>query len=117
MGPFRDGWTIGDVEAVLADGDPHKLLYVPILITMDSPDCRWSQEICLRLAVHPDPIVRGNAVLGFGHLARTCGELDEAVIKPLIASALRDDHPHVRGQATNAADDTSHFLGWRYGNG
>ena len=117
MGPFRDGWTIGDVETVLTEGDPQKILYVPILITLESPDCRWSQEVCIRLAVHPDANVRGNAVLGFGHLARVCGGLDEAIVKPLIESALRDDHPYVRGQATNAADDTAHFLGWCFESG
>lgn len=115
MGPFRDGWTVGDVEAVLAEGDPQKLLYVPILVSMNSPDGRWSEEICIRLAVHPDANVRGNAILGFGHLARIRGELDEANVRPLIESALRDDHPYVRGQGTNAADDAAQFLGWQFG--
>src|SRR5690606_1288821 len=55
------------------------LLYVPIVISMDPPDCQWAQGICIRLAAHADPTVRGNAILGFGHLARTCRKLDESV--------------------------------------
>ena len=105
------------MEAVLAEGDPLKLLYVPILVSLSSPDSRWSEEVCIRLAVHPDANVRGNAVLGFGHLARLCGELDEASVRPLIESALRDDHAYVRGQATNAADDAAQFLGWHFEGG
>ena len=112
MGPFRDGWTEADVEAVLANGEPQELLYVPIVVSLDPPDWAWSQAICVRLAGHPDANVRGNAILGFAHLARVCGKLDEAVVRPLIESALRDDHPLVRGRASDAADDAAHFLGW-----
>ena len=88
MGPFRDGWTEADIEAVLANGEPQELLYVPIVVSLDPPDWAWSQAICVRLAGHPDANVRGNAILGFGHLARVCGKLDEAVVRPLIESAL-----------------------------
>ena len=76
MGPFRDGWTEADIEAVLANGEPQELLYVPIVVSLDPPDWAWSQAICVRLAGHPDANVRGNAILGFGHLARVCGKLD-----------------------------------------
>lgn len=111
--PFSDGWTMADVDAVLARGEPDALLHVPILVSLDPPDCAWAQETCIHLAVHPHPTVRGNAVLGFGHLARTCGALDEARVRPLLQSALRDADDYVRGQAHAAADDVSHFLGWR----
>lgn len=75
MNPFADGWEEAKVDAVLARGDPNELLHVPILISLDPPDCAWSFEICKRLATHADARVRANAILGFGHLARTCGAL------------------------------------------
>jgi hypothetical protein len=110
MGPFRDGWTEQDVEAVLARGIPEELLYVPIVITMDPPDCAWSEAICLSLAVHPHFNVRGNAILGFGHLARICRRLDLAAVSSVVAAALKDEHEYVRGHAEDAAGDILHYL-------
>jgi len=111
MGPFQHGWTRQDVESVMARGDPHELLHVPIVVSMDPPDCAWSEAICLALAQHPQATVRGNAVLGFGHLARTCGCLDLAVAIPVIEAALGDAHAYVRAHAEDAAADLLHFLG------
>lgn len=111
MGPFADGWDEAKVEAVLARGDADELLYVPIVVSLEPPDCAWSFNICKQLAAHADPRVRGNAILGFGHLARTCGALNRD-IGSLIEAAHDDPDEYVRGQAYNAACDVNHFLGW-----
>jgi hypothetical protein len=111
--PFSDGWTMEDVKAVLERADPQELLYVPIVVSMDPPDCGWSEAICVQLSAHAHEDVRGNAILGFGHLARTCRKLNEQVVKPIIEAGLRDPSRSVRGQADAAADDVQHFLGWR----
>ncbi|WP_408950985.1 hypothetical protein [Lysobacter sp. Hz 25] len=113
MAPFRDGWTKQDIEAAVARGLPEELLYVPIVIGMDPPDCGWAEAICLSLVGHPDFNVRSNAVLGLGHLARTCRRLDLAAAVTAIAAGLHDENAHVRGQADNAADDLLHYLGVR----
>jgi len=113
MSPFQVGWTKQDVEAVVARGAPDELLYVPIVVSMDPPDCAWSERICLALATHTDFNVRGNAILGFGHLARTCGKLNLTAVVPIIATALRDEHEYVRGHAHDAAGDLLHYLGVR----
>ena len=113
MGPFGDGWTIADVDAVIAKGDPHELLYVPIVASLSPPDILWAEAICIRLSQHPNWNVRGNAILGFGHLSRVYPQLNLGVVKPLIEAALHDEHPYVRGQASGAADDVEQFLGWK----
>lgn len=112
MGPFADGWDEAKVEAVLTRADPDELLYVPIVVSLDPPDCAWSFNICRTLASHADPRVRANAILGFGHLARTCGDL-ERDIAPLIEAALDDSEWDVRAKANDAAHDINHFLGWK----
>ena len=114
MGPFRDGWTQADAEAIIVRDDPEDVLYVPIVVSLNPPDCAWAQEICIRLSSHPHEDVRANAVLGFGHLARICGALDEARVRPIIESALNDPSPRVRGAADNAASDTGMFLDWLF---
>lgn len=114
MGPFRDGWTMADVERVIADNDPADLACAPIVVSMDPPEAVWAADVCRRLSAHPDEWVRGNAVLGFGHLARTTGELDEAVVRPIVEAALKDASSVVAGKADEAAGDLSHWLGWRF---
>lgn len=115
MGPFGDTWTEADVETVLARGDRDELLYAPIVVSLSTPDCAWSLDICVRLAAHADPRVRANAILGFGHLARVCGALDEARVRPLVEAALTDSDPRVCGNAETAASDIRFFLGWEIG--
>lgn len=112
MGPFADGWTNADVEAVLARADPAELLYVPIVVGMSADECgrEWAEAICYKLSDHPDFTVRGNAVLGLGHIARTCGSLDLARAVPIISRALSDPHAYVRGQADSAASDVQVYL-------
>ena len=114
MGPFKDGWTEQDVEDVILRGDPEVLLYVPIVVSMDPPDPGWSQDICLRLVDHDHWNVRGNAILGFGHLARTTRKLDKDRVLPLVANALNDPNEYVRGHAHDAVADISHYLGWTF---
>ncbi len=111
MGPFKDGWTEADVEAVLARANPDELLYVPIIVSLTPPDADWSFTICKRLATHEDARVRANAMLAFGHLARMCARLDDSA-RALLAAALDDPDQNVRFNANDASHDINHFLGW-----
>ncbi len=113
MGPFHDGWTNDEVEAVMARGEPHELLYVPIMASLNAADCPpgWAEGICVRLADHPDPQVRGNALMGFGHIARTGVTLDMAVVGPLLAAGRSDPDPQVKAQADEACGDIRVFMG------
>ncbi|HEX5999556.1 MAG TPA: hypothetical protein VFZ16_09195 [Hyphomicrobiaceae bacterium] len=56
--------------------------------------------------------MRGNAILGFGHIARRLRRLDRRIVQPIIHAGLDDDEAFVRGQADAAMDDTMHFLEW-----
>ena len=105
--------TAEEAEAAIARDDPAELYVVPISVSMYHEDLEWSQGVCIRLSAHRDATVRGNAVLGFGHLARRFRRLDEGVVRPIIENALLDADPYVRGQADAAADDVAHFLGWK----
>ena len=99
-----------EVEAVIARGIPEEVLYVPIVVSMEPPDCEWAQEICISLASHEHFNVRGNAILGFGHLARTCRRLDLPRVLPLVSAALKDESEYVRGHAIDVVGDIKHYL-------
>ena len=113
MGPFTNGWTEADVEAVVARGDPQELLYVPIVVGMNADDCdrAWAESLCFRLAEHPNFNVRGNAMLGLGHIARVCRSLDTARALPVLSRGLEDPDEYVRGHAHDAALDLHMYLG------
>ena len=112
MGPFAEGWTIEEAEAVLARDEPGELLYVPIVAGMNAPDCgrEWAESVCFRLAGHPDFNVRANSILGIAHIARTCGNLNTEDAIPIVADALNDSHEYVRGIAADVADDLKMYL-------
>ena len=67
-------------------------------------------DACVRLSAHADETVRGNAVLGFGHLARLFGRASAEAVE-IVRRALGDASPYVRGQGWAAASDLRHFLG------
>ncbi len=63
------------MDQVIADGDDWLLHEVPIAVSLNPPDCEWALEICLMLAEHNNPAVRGSAILGLGQLGQSCPEL------------------------------------------
>lgn len=92
------------------DGEVLKCLVIGAALHWDDPAA--SVDLCMQLARHPDEQVRGNAILGFGHIARRFRDLPEGC-KCLVESALFDASTYVTGQANAAADDLIFFLGWR----
>lgn len=105
-----------DVDRAVREDKTELLLRAAIAVSMHDDDPCYAQDLCVRLSKHPHFNVRGNAILGFGHIARVHRRLDREVVQPIIQAALRDADAYVRGQAVCALDDTSFFLNWDYGN-
>src|SRR5690348_15162058 len=98
-----------DVDAAIARGEPEELLRVVLAVALHSEDGSWASAVCLQLARHEHFNVRGNAILGLGHLARRFGRLDP-VARAAIEDGVRDVNDYVRAQAESAAADAQHFL-------
>jgi hypothetical protein len=105
-------FTNDDAEAAIGRNDPGELPFVPVTIALASSDHAFAQEVCLRLAVHANSRVRGNAIMSLGHLARRFRLLNEPAVRPIIESALVDSDESVRMLAKSAADEIHQFLGW-----
>lgn len=73
-------------------------------------DFEFARMACVRLSEHEDESIRGNAVLGFGHLARLFAELGDQEIA-IVKRSLNDPSDYVRQKAHSAADDLKQFLG------
>jgi hypothetical protein len=100
------------VEAAIRRNEPQELLFAVLSAALYGSSLEWAEDVCRRLATHEHFNVRGNAILGFGHLARIHGRLDQSTAMPIIEAGMVDSHEYVRGQAHGAADDVEHFLGW-----
>lgn len=102
------------IREMIEDDDPDELLYAPIYVSLNSPDFEWAQEICIELSCHPSPRVIENALLGFAHLARRFGKLNEKRVRPIIEQALFNEYPTIQAGAECAVMDTQHYLKWTY---
>ena len=106
-------YSIDEVEAAILADRVEELIQMVVSVSMYANDGAWAESVCLRLANHSNHNVRGNAILGFGHIARVHGNIENAEVEKLLKNALLDEHSYVRGQAHAAADDLDHFLGWQ----
>src|SRR5215510_12826317 len=88
--------SVEDVEAAIERNQPDELLLAVLAAALYGVDRAWAQGVCCRLAAHEHFNVRGNAILGFGHLARIHGRLDRLVVVPIIEAGLIDSHEYVR---------------------
>ncbi len=102
-----------EIEDAIQRNDPRELQYAVLSAALYSDDQEWAQDVCLRLTLHPHANVRGNAILGFGHIARVHHSLDRVRVQSIIERALHDPDTYVRGHAADAADDIEHFLHWQ----
>ena len=109
--PPRDRMS-APFEAALERDDPFELQDMVLQIALESEDQEWAEWACARLARHRNANVRGNALQGFGHLARRFGRLDPKRARPLIENGLHAHHEYIREQAASAADDVDAYLSW-----
>lgn len=102
------------VEDALLRDDPIELMDVISDVALEAEPWDWAQACCVQLARHRNAVVRGNAVYGFGQLARRFGRLDPHLVKRLVDRALHDRSEYVRERALSAADDLATFMAWEF---
>jgi hypothetical protein len=96
-----------ELDAALTSDDVQALRHIVVAVTTTG-DTTTAVELVRRLLEHGDEKVRGNAVLGVGHLARRFGTVPADLVLGVRAAAL-DPSAYVRGQADAAADDLATF--------
>jgi HEAT repeat protein len=105
--------TRAEIDSAIFVDNSAQLVYAALSAAFYVDDPHWVQNVCERLAEHPNANVRGHAIEGFAHIARIHGSLD-ARVKPLIERALCDEDSWVRMKAHDAAGDVAHFLKWDF---
>lgn len=102
--------TLAVAKLALQQNRVEDLPSLIVSISLHEQNLGEAAYLCLSLAAHQNRLVRGNAILGLGHLARRFGRIPEAA-HAVIARGLNDPSQHVRGQASAAADDLTQFIG------
>lgn len=103
-----------EIKQAVVNNDVDKLLRNVISVALYSEDANMLKISCIMFSNHANFNLRGNSILGFGHVARIHNKLDKSLVKPIIEKALLDENEFVRGQAENAKDDTELILKWKY---
>jgi hypothetical protein len=99
-----------ELDEIIASDDIESLRLAPISVSMYEGDFELAHDVCAKLTAHPDSTVRGNAVLGFGHLARRFRTLHLATVEPIYRLALKSKDDYVRMQANDMLDDIRYYL-------
>ena len=101
-------------EAAIENDELDSLRDLALEIATEAHDREWAQSCLIQLVRHRDAEVRGNALLGFGHLARRFGRLDPGRVRRIVGIALVDPSASVREKARSAVLDLRTFLGWEF---
>ena len=101
-----------EIETVIEEDELDEVLSATIDIALAAPEADWAADCLIRLAQHTDTDVRGNAMIGFAHLAGRFGELPREKVAPVLRTGLRDPKSHVREQAEAAIEELDERLGW-----
>jgi len=101
-----------EIEEAIVRDDPNELVIALLSVGQYASDAEWAEGVCRRLASHQNFAVRGEAIRGFGQVARLHKRLDRRTVLPIIQAGLTDTDDSVRRHALAAADDVETFLGW-----
>ncbi len=107
-------YSQAEIEKAVKDYDVETLSLVVLSVALYSKDYEYAVNLCVQFSSHEHFNVRGNAIQGFGHIARIGRKLNEEIVKPIIKRALKDENEFVRGNAIDAKDDTKSYLNWKY---
>lgn len=105
--PAVDGF-IDEVRALIAAGRVEDASRAIIGVALYHPDGDAVEALLRDASSHPDEFVSGNAVLGFGHIARRGHRISPESIA-IVERALSSPSDHVRGQASAAHEDIEFF--------
>ncbi len=103
------------VEAAIWRNVQSELIDAALSPAYHPDDAAWAQDVGLRLVTHSDPVVRYNALVGLGLVARFLGKLDQARVQPVLEAALQDPDEMVRDEAKDTIETIELLLGWRVG--
>lgn len=103
--------TKDDVLQVLMNGDRNELASLSLGVGASFPDWKFAQDICLQLTDSEDEKISANACLGLAYIARTKGQLEKYLVKPVLMRELRR-HQNYRWRILDAIAAINKYMCW-----
>ncbi|MBP2116333.1 hypothetical protein [Paenibacillus silagei] len=104
-----------EIKDRLKRNDTADLLTLPLSVGEYHSNWKFAQDICARLSNHESAAVRANAVLGFAYIARTKGQLEKHIVKPIVLRELRENKEY-EWRIRDSIEDINLFMKWNIGN-
>lgn len=103
--------TYEEALRILESGTLEERLLLPLRAGEMMVDWKQAQTICIKSFESDDSRVRANAALGLAYIARTKGQLEKHLVKPLLVKELRENIEN-RWRIIDAITDINYYLGW-----
>lgn len=104
LGPI----TRGVAERWLASGDPGRIIYALLRLSLNGPDFAYAERMALEHAFHSDVWVRRNAATALSHVSRLHGSIDLDSVMATLISLL--DDPEVLDWADYSLDEVEMYM-------
>lgn len=109
-----DYLTYEDIDRILESNDINEMIRLPLSVGENHRNWKYAQDICVKLSKHENANVRANAILGFSYIARTHGNLEKHIVKPIILNELRENK-EFEWRIIDSINDINIFLKWDLG--
>ncbi|GIP23057.1 hypothetical protein [Paenibacillus sp. J22TS3] len=106
-----DDLSTEEVMDILNRDQLEELLTLPLSVGQNHPNWKFAQDVCIRLASHESSAVRANAVLGLAYIARTKGQLEKHIVKPIVLREFRENHEY-HWRILDSINDINLFMKW-----
>ena len=103
--------TYEEALRILESGTLEERILLPLRAGEMMVDWKQAQTICIKSFESDDSRVRANAALGLAYIARTKGQLEKHLVKPLLVKELRENIEN-RWRVIDAITDINYYLGW-----
>lgn len=103
--------TYEEALRILESGALEERILLPLRAGEMMVDWKQAQTICIKSFESDDSRVRANATLGLAYIARTKGQLEKHLVKPLLVKELRENIEN-RWRIIDAITDINYYLGW-----
>lgn len=103
-----------DINKILESDDINEIIRLPLSVSMNHPNWKYAQDLCVKLSKHKDARVRANAVLGFAYIARTKGILEKHIVNPIVLKELNENKKY-EWRIVDSINDINLFMKWNIG--
>ena len=103
--------TYEEALRILESGTLEERILLPLRAGETMVDWKQAQTICIKSFESDDSRVRANAALGLAYIARTKGQLEKHLVKPLLVKERRENIEN-RWRIIDAITDINYYLGW-----